>query len=116
MIINIVSQGFLVNIIASNINTVQPAVVHNVKTVKQLNLIEKNKDRVFTVVKTAKVIEALHIMHMVKSNIIAVVEENGALLGNISLYDFKGMSFREFGKLSLTVEEFITEQRIMVRK
>jgi Mn-dependent DtxR family transcriptional regulator len=65
MIINIVSQGFLVNIIAANIGTVQPAVVHNVKTIKQLNLIEKNKDRVFTIEKGKKVIEAVHIMHMV---------------------------------------------------
>lgn len=66
LIVNIVSHGFLVNVIAMNSKTIQSSVVHNQKTIRQIGLIERTKERIFTVKQKSKVIDAVHTLHTVR--------------------------------------------------
>ena len=102
--VSLVTQSTVLNALSSHLTTLSPDIVS--QTVASLHL---PLTPVSSVKLTDKAIEAFKIMNKEHYSAVAVVNEAGALVGNISASDLKAIGYdaKMFNKLFMTVEEFL---------
>jgi len=104
-IVGIVSQSNIIHFLAKNIHLSMGPTLRT--RLMDMNLGQKIK--VFTIGIESKAIHAFHQMWTNKVSALAVVDNSGVIVANISISDLRGLNQENFASLLLPVLEFITK-------